>query len=71
MFYISTALVMFGMIGIAEEIANPGYTGKLGPVRGEHSEWGTIVVCGLLVLSGIIFLYRLTQKIEREEMNKR
>jgi hypothetical protein len=64
LFYISTALVMFGLVGIAEEIARPGYTIKMGPVRGEHSEWGTIAICGVLILIGLISLYRLTRRID-------
>jgi hypothetical protein len=64
LFYISTVLVMFGMVGIAEEIARPGYTGRLGPIRGVHSEYGTIAICVVLVLTGLISLYRLTRKID-------
>jgi hypothetical protein len=67
LFYISTVLVMFGMVGIAEEIARPGYTIKIGPVRGEHSEWGTIAICSVLILAGLVILYRLTCKIDPDE----
>jgi divalent metal cation (Fe/Co/Zn/Cd) transporter len=67
MFYISSIMVMFGMTGIAEEIAWPGYTRRLGPVHGTHSGWGVYIVCACIVLVGLIFLYRVTLKIAHDE----
>jgi hypothetical protein len=67
MFYIATVLVMFGMVGMVEEFARPGYTFRAGPVRGVHSDWGVYAVCIVLVLVGVVLLYRLTRKIEYEK----
>jgi hypothetical protein len=71
LFYVATAMVMFGMVGIAEEIANPGYSATIGPVKGAHSEWGAIMVCAGVVLVGLYLLYRVTRNIDREEMERR
>jgi hypothetical protein len=56
-------MVMFGMVGIAEQIAKPGYTGRLGPIHGEHSVAGPIIVCAVITLAGLVLLYFMTRKI--------
>jgi hypothetical protein len=66
LFHISTILVMVGMVGILDETARLEFTGKLGFVRGEHAEGGTIAVRAVLVLIGLFALYRLTRKIDPE-----